>query len=233
VILIIDTCGAEGGVALVQVEADRGTFVQETAIAGRTFASELVPAISDLLDGAELKPAEMEAVAVVSGPGSFTGVRIGVSAAKALAEANSIPLIAISRLEVLVRLSGFMGRVLAVFEAGRGEFYGGLYEDGKCLREMLMTLEQVEEAATEMSTQVVVCEVRAETALAAFSPTRLPAPMPGDAISIVTERWQGRRFEDVAGLDGNYLRRSDAEIFLKDGRGQVAANGAGKSKNAR
>ncbi len=230
-ILIIDTCGADGGVALVQIEAEKSTFVQETAIAGRTFAAELVPAISELLDGAGLKPAEMEAVAVVSGPGSFTGVRIGVSAAKALAEANSLPLMAISRLEVLVRLSGYMGRVLAVFDAGRGEFYAGLYQDGRCLREMLMTLEQVEAAATEAPTAVVVCEVRAETALAALRPTRLPAPMPGDAISIVTERWQGKRFEDVSGLDGNYLRRSDAEIFLKNGHGKPAADGDGSHKH--
>jgi tRNA threonylcarbamoyladenosine biosynthesis protein TsaB len=216
-ILVIDTCGAVGGVALVQVEADRAKVVGEAAIAGRTFASELVPAVSTLLEGAALHLPLLDAVAVVSGPGSFTGVRIGVSAAKGLVEAASIPLIAISRLEVLVRLAGFSERTIAVFDAGRGDFYAGIYEGGKCVREALMNLAQVEAVVAESPAKVVVCEARAESALAALHPVLLPAPMPADAMEIAVERWRSGHFEDVVALDGNYLRRSDAEIFLKSG----------------
>ena len=79
--------------------------IGEVPISGKTFAAELVPAISSLLGEAGLNVADLDAVAVVRGPGSFTGVRIGVSAAKGLVGA-AIPLVAFSRLEVLTRKAG-------------------------------------------------------------------------------------------------------------------------------
>ena len=148
-----------------------------------------------------------------AGPGSFTGVRIGVSAAKGLVEAASIPLVALSRLEVLTRKADVPGLTIAVFDAGRGEFYVGIYEAGNCLLESVVTRDQLIEHASNRPARVLVCEPRVEAALAELRPTVLGLPTLGDALSIAVERWHARQFEDVMTLDGNYLRRSDAEIF--------------------
>ena len=212
-ILVLDTCGAVGGVALADIASGDARIVDEVAITGKTFAAELVPAISSLLQAANLTVDELDAVAVVRGPGSFTGVRIGVSAAKGLVEAASIPLIAFSRLEVLTRKAAVPGLTIAVFDAGRGEFYVGIYEAGICLLESVVTRDQLIEHASDRPAVVLVCEPRVEAALAELRPTVLGLPTLGDALNIAVERWQSRQFEDVMTLDGNYLRRSDAEIF--------------------
>ena len=165
-------------------------IIGEIAITGKTFAAELVPAISSLLSAANLTVAELDAVAVVRGPGSFTGVRIGVSAAKGLVEAASIPLIAFSRLEVLTRKPPLAGLTIAVFDAGRGEFYVGIYEAGNCLLESVMTRDQLIEHASDRPAVVLVCEPRVEAALAELRPTVLYLPTLGDALNIAVERWQ-------------------------------------------
>ena len=212
-ILVLDTCGAVGGVALAEIASADPKIVGEVAITGKTFAAELVPAISSLLRAANLTVAELDAVAVVRGPGSFTGVRIGVSAAKGLVEAAGIPLIALSRLEVLTRKAALPGLTIAVFDAGRGEFYVGIYEAGNCLLESVVTRDQLIEHASNRPAMVLVCEPRVEVALADLQPKVLGLPTLGDALNIAVERWQSRQLEDVMTLDGNYLRRSDAEIF--------------------
>jgi tRNA threonylcarbamoyladenosine biosynthesis protein TsaB len=212
-ILVLDTCGAVGGVALADIASAETKIVGEVGITGKTFAAELMPAISSLLRAANLTVAELDAVAVVRGPGSFTGVRIGVSAAKGLVEAADIPLIAISRLEVLTCKAAVPGLTIAVFDAGRGEYYAGIYEAGNCLLESVMTRDQLIEHASDRPAVVLVCEPRVEAALAELQPTVLAIPILGDALPLAVERWNSRQFEDVMTLDGNYLRRSDAEIF--------------------
>jgi tRNA threonylcarbamoyladenosine biosynthesis protein TsaB len=212
-ILLLDTCGEVGGVALAEVGSANAYIVGEVVITGKTFAAELVPAVSSLLRGASLTVADLDAVAVVRGPGSFTGMRIGISAAKGLVEAAGIPLIALSRLAVLTRKAAVPGLTIAVFDAGRSEYYAGIYEAGNCLLESVMTRDQLIEHASDRPAVVVVCEPRVEAALAELQPTMLALPTLGDALPIAVERWRARQFEDVMSLDGNYLRRSDAEIF--------------------
>jgi tRNA threonylcarbamoyladenosine biosynthesis protein TsaB len=212
-ILVLDTCGAVGGVALAEVASPEPKIVGEVSIGGKTFAAELVPAIASLLGNAGLTMAQLDAVAVVRGPGSFTGVRIGVSTAKGLVEAAGIPLIALSRLEVLTRKAATDGLTIAVFDAGRGEYYVGIYEAGKYLLESVMTRDQLMEHASDRPAAVLVCEPRVQAALAELQPMVLSAPTLTDALAIAVERWKAGKFEDVMTLDGNYLRRSDAEIF--------------------
>ena len=118
-VLLIHTAGAEGTVAL----AEEARVVASAVLPGRSSSERLVPEVRGLLEGAGWKLGELAAIAVVSGPGSFTGVRVGVSAAKGLSEAGGVPLIAVSRLALLAAASGTAGLVHAVLDAGRGEFY--------------------------------------------------------------------------------------------------------------
>lgn len=222
-ILVIDTCGSVGGIALVHAAEGSLTIAGEVSIVGKTFAAELVPAISTVLGDAQLSVADLDAVAVVYGPGSFTGVRIGVSAAKGLVEPFGTPLIAISRLQLLVRNAGMPGRSIAVLDAGRGEFYAGIYEGGTRLSEGVMDRDRVLSAASEGHATILVCEPRVEAALLEWKPVVLPPPLPRDVAPIAVERWLSGHFDDVVLLDGNYLRRTDAELLSTAHGAETAA----------
>jgi tRNA threonylcarbamoyladenosine biosynthesis protein TsaB len=179
---------------------------------GRTASERLVPAVRRVLESGGWSLGDLAAVVVVQGPGSFTGVRVGLSAAKGLSEAAGVPLIAVSRLAVLAAWDGD-GVVRAVLDAGRGEFYYGEYRGRECLREALLTAEGVTEAAA--GGIVVVCEIKVAEALAGLGPKVVAEPGAKDILPFAIQREAARDFDDAALLDANYLRRTDAEIFAK------------------
>jgi tRNA threonylcarbamoyladenosine biosynthesis protein TsaB len=119
IVLAIDTCGATGSIALGRLEGGAVTLLAQTELAGKTYSAQLVPAVRVLLADQNVDIGALSATVVVNGPGSFTGVRIGVSSAKGLAEALAVPLLAVSRLAVLAWKAG---AEQAALDAGRGEF---------------------------------------------------------------------------------------------------------------
>jgi tRNA threonylcarbamoyladenosine biosynthesis protein TsaB len=214
-ILIIDTCGATGSIAL----ADATAIVGSVSLPGRTASERLVATIKDLSASTGISLRSLNAVVAVHGPGSFTGVRVGLSAAKGLCEALSLPLVAISRLAVLASLAEPApgACVQALFDAGRGEFYSGIYLDGICLGEALKTRDEVLAVArdTELPLVVVVCEPAVAQSIAELAPRLLAEPTAQDALPFALGRIERGDFDDVATIDANYLRRTDAEIFAK------------------
>jgi tRNA threonylcarbamoyladenosine biosynthesis protein TsaB len=96
----------------------------------RSHAARLAPMIAGLLDHAGAAPADLDAVAVSAGPGSYTGLRIGASTAKGLAFATGAALVAVSSLEAMARAvwprAGF-DPILAAFPSRRGEVYAALF----------------------------------------------------------------------------------------------------------
>nr|WP_255551273.1 tRNA (adenosine(37)-N6)-threonylcarbamoyltransferase complex dimerization subunit type 1 TsaB [Granulicella sp. dw_53] len=208
---MIHTAGAEGTVALAAVEGGDRTVVAEGVLPGRSASERLVPEIRRLLEGAGWRLAELAAVVVVHGPGSFTGVRVGLSAAKGLSEAGGVALIAVSRLALLANAVGEAGLVHAVLDAGRGEFYYGAYEGGRCLREALLTGAEVA-AAVVGSGVVVACEAKVAEGLPGLKISMVPEPVAASALSIALERLERGEVDDAAVVDANYLRRTDFEI---------------------
>jgi tRNA threonylcarbamoyladenosine biosynthesis protein TsaB len=218
-ILLIHTAGGEGSVALADTEA-AGLLVATEMLPGRTSSERLVPAVRRLMEGLGWRLGELAAVVVVDGPGSFTGVRVGLSAAKGLSEASGVGLIAVSRLALLAAsVDGEGGPVHAVLDAGRGEFYYGEYVGRRRLREVLMGGEGVVAAAG--GGVVVACEAKVAEGLGALGLSLglvvrvVEEPLAGDALPLVLERIVAGDFDDAATLDANYLRRIDAEIFAK------------------
>ncbi len=212
-LLLIDTCGSEGSVALADTEKKPAVIASER-LPGRSSSERLVPGIRKAMEtwGWDLK--ELTAIVVVSGPGSFTGVRVGLSAAKGLSEAGRVPLIAVSRLALLAGLAGEgEGRVCAVLDAGRGEFYFGEYSGHRMVREALMEKAEVEASADNCT--LVVSEKTVAESLAGLQPRMVREPLAEDALSTAVERIGANAFDDVATLDANYLRRTDAQIFAK------------------
>jgi tRNA threonylcarbamoyladenosine biosynthesis protein TsaB len=178
-------------------------------------ASErLVATVRELVERAGMRVGEIDVVAVVHGPGSFTGVRVGLSAAKGLCEAVGAKLVAISRLAVLARMAGEgdAATVYAAIDAGRGELYFAEYVDDRCVREALLTRDEVIASGAD---GVVVYEAAVAEALATLRPRLVPEPTAEDALGLALRRLQALSFDDVAAIDANYLRRTDAQIFAK------------------
>ena len=201
-VLAIDTCGATGSIALGRLENGTIELLAQAELAGKTYSAQLVPAVRILLAGQNADAGALNALVVVNGPGSFTGVRIGVSSAKGLAEALAVPLLAVSRLAVLAWKAG---TERAALDAGRNEFY---FRDGS--REGLCA---AKDAPLLAPGAVAVCE---PSALQAFPEAAMvEPPTAGEALRFAVPRLLAGDFADVVMLDGNYLRRSDADIFAK------------------
>ena len=193
--LLIDSCGATAMLAV-----GRGEDVLATAeLPGRAFSAEWPAALRRLLAEVAWGVEQLQCVGVVHGPGSFTGVRVGLAAAKGLCEAVGAKLIAVSRLEVLGDADA-----LAVLDAGRDEFYvrdGG--EERLCSREELMAASQQRE--------VVTADARVVEAVSNARLVRLEA---ASALPILLERWRCGMFDDVAAVDANYVR-GERDIYAR------------------
>ena len=213
-VLVIDTCAQIGTIAVADPAASDD--IATATLPGRAASERLLPEIRNLASIASI-----DAVVVIHGPGSFTGVRVGLSAAKGLCEALTLPLIAISRLAVLARAGNLPPgtHVQAVLDAGRGEFYLGVYQDGARLREALLTRDELFDAVkatdTASHSAVVACEPAVVESLAELAPHLIPQPTAKTALPLALLRLHARAFDDIATLDANYLRRTDAEIFAK------------------
>lgn len=206
-ILGIDTCGPSGSVALGRAQGGALEIIEQVALEGRTYSATLVAAIGGLLGRNVLQLAQVGCIVAVSGPGSFTGVRVGLSAAKGLAEGAGLPVVAVSRLEVLAHGSRCAS---AALDAHRHEVF--LRAEG---RELLTGAAELRAIASPQ--RVAVCDEAAAGLLArAWPAAELVAVDPPDAagaLRLALPRILARDFDEVATLDGHYLRRSDAEIF--------------------
>jgi tRNA threonylcarbamoyladenosine biosynthesis protein TsaB len=216
-VLLIHTSGGEGSVALADTELAEAIVAQEM-LPGRSSSERLVPAVRRLLEAMGWRLGELAAIVVVHGPGSFTGVRVGLSAAKGLSEASGVRLVAVSRLALLAACTSEAATVYAVLDAGRGEFYLGEYVGRRCVREALLSGEDL--GAAVAGGVVVVCEAKVAEALVALKPRIVGEPAAGDALPIALERIAAGEFDDAGLVDANYLRRTDLEIFAK---GKVGA----------
>ncbi len=105
-LLAIDTCGPTGSVALGQQLFGELHILGEKTMGSHRSSAELVSSVCELLGLAEVPLTKLSAIVAVNGPGSFTGVRVGLAAVKGLAESAQIPVVAVSRLEVLARKAG-------------------------------------------------------------------------------------------------------------------------------
>jgi tRNA threonylcarbamoyladenosine biosynthesis protein TsaB len=224
-LLAIDTCGPSGSVALGRIPGRDVELLGQSELAGRTYSATIVSAVADLLTQAGAHLGLLNAIVVVNGPGSFTGVRVGVSAAKGLAEGRNIPVVALSRLEILSRKSKVPS---AALDAHRGEIYLRLERTKAPPTEMLAGPEELA-AINPPPLRVAVCDDVAASVLTSAWPNtqlvRTEAPLASDALRPGEARLIAGGTVDLALLDGHYLRRSDAEIFGNDVVRQAAAAG--------
>ncbi len=221
----VDTCGPSGSVALARVGDDAVELLGQTELAGRSYSATLVAAIGALLAGAGTELKKLDAIVAVHGPGSFTGVRVGLAAVKGLAEPGATPVAAVSRLAVLAHKAGV---VSAALDAHRSEVFLRVGTEGGEAWELLAGAAEL--ATLDLPTGLVaVCDEAAAALLtAAWTQAEIAmtaAPMAADAIVLAAPRILAGSFVDLALLDGHYLRRSDAEIFGQEKLGGGAQRG--------
>ncbi|MBC1482845.1 tRNA (adenosine(37)-N6)-threonylcarbamoyltransferase complex dimerization subunit type 1 TsaB [Listeria sp. FSL L7-1509] len=125
-ILGIDTSSDTMTIALF----DNGVVIGEyTTNLKKNHSVRLLPAIAALMDECSVKPTDLKKIAVAKGPGSYTGLRIGVTVAKTMAWDAGIPIVGISSLALLAENAlYFSGKVVALMDARRGNVYAGVYQ---------------------------------------------------------------------------------------------------------
>ena len=230
VFLAADTSGKNGSLALVRADLDLQSHppairnfdaVEVVPLEGGTFSAQLVPQISALLTRNLINKNEVNGFVVVSGPGSFTGLRVGLAAIKGLSEILKKPIAAVSLLEGVARAANHRARVWAALDAGRNEYYVGDYDflrDEPCVGEALLTQEELLE------------KLRSNTAFVFATPDKkLADTVSSQGLPVLSVEWPRSDLiarigleKMLAGktvspddLEANYIRRSDAEIFSR------------------
>lgn len=220
-LLAADTSGKQGSIALARGD-ERGFEVLEVVpLAGGTFSAQLVPQIADLISRHGFSKHNLDAFVVASGPGSFTGLRVGLAAIKGLAEVLHQPIAAVSLLEVLAASAQAEGAVVAALDAGRGEVYAGEYEvgggDARLEHENLLNEEEfVALARGKLAVVVTPDKLALEWAQKHGLQAQAVERPRSDALArIGLKKLLAGKTVTPADLEANYIRRSDAEIFAK------------------
>jgi tRNA threonylcarbamoyladenosine biosynthesis protein TsaB len=221
-ILSLETSGQSGSLAAY----DRDRLVAERILdPAKRSAQTLAPAIRDLLSEAGWQPAEVQVVAVVVGPGSFTGLRVGVISAKTFAYAVNARVVAINTLDVVAEqayrtLPAQVTRLTVAIDAQRGEVFAAIYERGPdnawslLLPAAIMT--QTEwlatlgpgSAASGLALEKLAEHVSAGTFIV---PQEQWMPQAVTVGQLAARRVASGEFDDVWQLAPLYMRRSAAE----------------------
>jgi tRNA threonylcarbamoyladenosine biosynthesis protein TsaB len=218
-ILAVDTSGKYGSIAIARCGPEGGCELLEVVpLEGGTFSAQLIPQIAALLTKRKFSKHDIDAFAVVSGPGSFTGLRVGLSAIKALAEILNKPITTVSVLEALAASQTNYSKVFAVLDAGRVEVYVGEYDLNPVpimRSECLLTRQEMVSA---VGSQKIVTPDKSIADFAngvGLAVIEIERPQ-SDAIARLG--WQNLlngKTVTPENLEANYIRRSDAEIFSK------------------
>jgi tRNA threonylcarbamoyladenosine biosynthesis protein TsaB len=215
-VLAIDTTGEVGSIALV---GERGLIEEVTLDSPDGFAHVLFDDIGRLLERHGLKLSQIDAFASASGPGSFTGVRVGLTAVKGLAEATGRKVVAVSNLQALAWYGSGPVRAV-VLDARRGEVYGGVYDAAlQLLHEEVVAQLPVWLASLPHGELEIVTQGFVGATGSAFGHHRVvqaPRALAGSIGRIAFDRLLTGEVLDPAQVDANYVRRSDAELLWKD-----------------
>ncbi|HTF56986.1 MAG TPA: tRNA (adenosine(37)-N6)-threonylcarbamoyltransferase complex dimerization subunit type 1 TsaB [Planctomycetota bacterium] len=214
----IESSGPRGGVALLDEARLLGEALFE---AGMVHGREIAPAADRLLREAGKRPADLDLIAVDIGPGSYTGLRVGLAAAKGLSFALGRPLIGVASLDVLAEAAAAKGLILApALDAKWDQVYGALYEvrNGRPVRITEMFAEAPEAFAARVPRGALVVGDALERHAALFAargavaaPRDLWTPKPARVAALGLRRHAEGGRDDVATLVPLYLRKTEAE----------------------
>jgi tRNA threonylcarbamoyladenosine biosynthesis protein TsaB len=229
-ILALDTCDARGGVALLRGESLLRVEAHDTA---EDYSSWLLPAVARVLTPAGLTLRDIELFAVAAGPGSFTGVRMGLTTVKAWSEVYGPRIASVSRLEALASESvGSSPYVAASIDARRNQIFAALYRRQAAAleridEEMVIAPDKFLEWCAAQAGSDSIDWVSTDPNCLTQAPQWASRSASNEVVQQVTAILAPRigqlgyrlarenRLTDALSLDANYVRRSDAELFWK------------------
>lgn len=220
--LTIDTASDVASVALSR----EGVLEAElTWRCPRNHSQELLPAVEYLMRRSDVDKGELTAVFVCIGPGSYTGLRVGIAAAKGLAFALRLPIVGVGRLEAdAYQHADFAGPICAVHRAGRGELAWAAYRNAPSGWRQVVAprLSTAEELMANVRRPTLFCgeidselAARLRAALGTKARFASPATSPRRAATIAALAWPrlvGGQADDAAGLRPIYLREA---VFVR------------------
>lgn len=222
-ILAFETTAKAGSVALLR---DGKLLAESYQNTGMTHSQTLLSMAQDMLSAAGLKPSDVQAVAVAAGPGSFTGVRIGVAAAKGFAWGAQLPCYGVSTLEAMARtLGAYSGTVVCTMDARRSQVYNAIFsaQAGKLnrlcedraisLEDLGKELENVEKPIFLVGDGSFLCynTLKEQVSGLVLPPEHHVHQRASGVALAATEQIAQGICGDAAALQPNYLRLSQAE----------------------
>jgi tRNA threonylcarbamoyladenosine biosynthesis protein TsaB len=220
VIVAVDTSGRQGSIALCSGDGENFEVLQLTSLEGGTYSAQLMPQIAEALQRNNLDKTKVDGFVVISGPGSFTGLRVGLATVKGLCEVLGKPLATVSMLEAIALTHGRASQTATVaLDAGRAEVYVGEYEvsasRASVIREYIVKLDVFAAEAASLSANLLTPDLKvAETLQTAnANVTHVPAIHADEIGRIGLRKLLAGETADPATVDVNYIRRSDAELF--------------------
>jgi tRNA threonylcarbamoyladenosine biosynthesis protein TsaB len=231
IFLALDTCDARGSVAVFRDAQLLQVVAHDTP---DDYSVWLLPAVARVLSASTVAFVDVDAYIAATGPGSFTGVRVGLTTVKAWAEVTRKPIVGVSRLEALATETlGSQPYVAAFTNGQRRQLFAALYRrqaaaldrvgEEAVLAPEKFLVAAVEAVASEsiewISTDpLMLVETEAWAARQSVGETvHAASPILAPAIGRLGYRMaRDKRFTDPLALDANYVRRSDAEAFWKD-----------------
>ncbi|WP_419954710.1 tRNA (adenosine(37)-N6)-threonylcarbamoyltransferase complex dimerization subunit type 1 TsaB [Neobacillus niacini] len=230
-ILAIDTSNYPLGVALIEENQVLGEYITNLK---KNHSVRIMPAIQTLMKDCERVPAQLSKIVVAKGPGSYTGVRIGVTIAKTLAWSLKIPLVGVSSIEIMAAGAGryFDGYISPLIDARRGQVYTGLYEyqSGKLTTvkedrlvlsvDWAATLKEVNKPILFVGNDLPLHQAVIEETLstqAVFAAITEHNPRPSE-LALLGKDKQG---EDIHSFVPNYIRLAEAEAKWLEANGKI------------
>jgi len=230
-VLAIDTSNYALGVALLEENQVLGEYITNLK---KNHSVRIMPAIETLMSDCERVPSDLTKIVVAKGPGSYTGVRIGVTIAKTLAWTLNIPLVGVSSLEILAAGTGryFDGMVSPLFDARRGQVYTGLYQfvDGKLTvmkQDQLVMLDDwvdrlldIEKPIIFVGNDLPIHKAKIEEVLgpkAIFASMTEHNPRPAE-LALLGKDQAG---DDLHSFVPNYIRLVEAEAKWLEAKGKI------------
>ena len=220
-ILALDLTSEYGSLA---VRRNGETLVERTIHSQEGFAHLVFGAIDEILEGAEIQLTDVDCFAAASGPGAFTGVRVGLSAVKGLAEATGKRAVGVSNLRALASFGSSPFRAV-LLDARRGEVFTAIYDATlqSVIPETVGALSAFIQSSSSEPDELIThspdwLRAALETTRFAHVPIVEAPRSLASAVAQCAENDLGNGATgDPAALDANYVRRSDAELFWKEG----------------
>lgn len=222
-ILALETSAVAASVAVCEDEALIAQSFQRT---GLTHSATLMPMLEDMLKNSGMTMNEIDLIAVAAGPGSFTGLRIGLSAAKGLAWSLDKPCANVSTLEAMAwQMTGMDGVVCAAMDARRQQVYNALFDvqNGipvRLTQDRAISLEELGAELEKLAKKLIFVGDGAHLCYNAFQNKGYPVQMPPSHLQFQSawgvarcalEQARIGQLTDAAGLVPNYHRLSQAE----------------------